>query len=88
MRTEHDPIDRILRQRLLDEYSAARDELKQIEKRARDIVVEAAQVRARTAPSPSRASCGRMCWLRPEPDLDSVRSGSARDAESRWLARC
>ena len=50
MRTEHDPIDH-LRQRLLDEYSAREDELKQIEKRARDIVVEAAQF-AQDCPEP------------------------------------
>ena len=50
MRTEHDPIDH-LRQRLLDEYSAREDELKQIEKRARDIVIEAAQF-AQDCPEP------------------------------------
>ena len=50
MRTEHDPIDH-LRQRLLDEYSAREDELKQIEKRARDIVTEAAQF-AQDCPEP------------------------------------
>ena len=50
MRTEHDPIDH-LRQRLLDEYSVREDELKQIEKRARDIVTEAAQF-AQDCPEP------------------------------------
>jgi pyruvate dehydrogenase E1 component alpha subunit len=50
MRTEHDPIDH-LRQRLLDEHGASEDELKQIEKRARDIVAEAAQF-AQDCPEP------------------------------------
>jgi pyruvate dehydrogenase E1 component alpha subunit len=50
MRTEHDPIDH-LRQRLLDEHRASEDELKQIEKRARDIVAEAAQF-AQDCPEP------------------------------------
>ena len=50
MRTEHDPIDH-LRQRLLDEHFAQEDELKQIEKRARDIVAEAAQF-AQDCPEP------------------------------------
>ena len=50
MRTEHDPIDH-LRQRLLDEHGAGEDELKQIEKRARDIVAEAAQF-AQDCPEP------------------------------------
>jgi len=50
MRTEHDPIDH-LRQRLLDEHGASEDELKQIEKRARDTVVEAAQF-AQDCPEP------------------------------------
>src|SRR5260370_1069995 len=50
MRTEHDPINH-LRQRLLDEHQADEDELKQIEKRARDIVVEAAQF-AHDCPEP------------------------------------
>src|SRR5438067_2375003 len=50
MRTEHDPIDH-LRQRLLDEHGAEEDELKQIEKRARDIVAEAAQF-AQDCPEP------------------------------------
>jgi pyruvate dehydrogenase E1 component alpha subunit len=50
MRTEHDPIDH-LRQRLLDEHGASEDELKQIEKRARDTVAEAAQF-AQDCPEP------------------------------------
>jgi len=50
MRTEHDPIN-LLRQRLLDEHEADEDDLKQIEKRARDIVVEAAQF-AQECPEP------------------------------------
>jgi pyruvate dehydrogenase E1 component alpha subunit len=50
MRTEHDPIIH-LRQRLIDEDIAADDELKQIEKRARDIVAEAAQY-AQDCPEP------------------------------------
>jgi pyruvate dehydrogenase E1 component alpha subunit len=50
MRTEHDPIDH-LRQRLLDEHGASEDELKQVEKRARDTVAEAAQF-AQDCPEP------------------------------------
>ena len=50
MRTEHDPIDH-LRQRLLEEHAASEDELKQIEKRARDTVTEAAQF-AQDCPEP------------------------------------
>jgi pyruvate dehydrogenase E1 component alpha subunit len=50
MRTEHDPIAQ-LRQRLLDEHDADEDELKRIEKRARDIVAEAAQF-AQECPEP------------------------------------
>jgi len=50
MRTEHDPIN-LLRQRLLDEHQADEDELKQIEKHARDIVIEAAQF-AQDCPEP------------------------------------
>ena len=50
MRTEHDPIDH-LRQRLLDEYHVPEDELKQIERRARDRVAEAAQY-AQECPEP------------------------------------
>ena len=50
MRTEHDPIDH-LRRRLLAEHQADEDELKRIEKRARDIVVEAAQF-AQDCPEP------------------------------------
>src|SRR5437773_4830125 len=50
MRTEHDPIDH-LRQRLLEQHDAAEDELKQIEKRAREIVAEAAQF-AQDCPEP------------------------------------
>ncbi len=50
MRSEHDPLDH-LRRRLLDEHEADEDELKQIEKRARDIVAEAAQF-AQDCPEP------------------------------------
>ncbi|HEX5453203.1 MAG TPA: thiamine pyrophosphate-dependent enzyme, partial [Stellaceae bacterium] len=50
MRTEHDPISH-LRQRLLDEHGATEDELKRIEKEARDRVVEAAQF-AQDCPEP------------------------------------
>ena len=50
MRTEHDPISH-LRQRLTDDYAADDSELKQIEKRARDRVVEAAQF-AQECPEP------------------------------------
>jgi len=50
MRTEHDPITH-LRQRLLDEHVASEDELKQMERRARDVVVEAAQY-AQDCPEP------------------------------------
>jgi pyruvate dehydrogenase E1 component alpha subunit len=50
MRAEHDPIAQ-LRQRLLDEHDADEDELKRIEKRARDIVAEAAQF-AQECPEP------------------------------------
>jgi len=50
MRTEHDPIN-LLRQRLLDEHQVDEDRLKQIEKRARDIVAEAAQF-AQDCPEP------------------------------------
>jgi pyruvate dehydrogenase E1 component alpha subunit len=53
MRTEHDPIAH-LRQRLLDEQVASEDELKQIERRARDVVVEAAQY-AQDCPEPDPA---------------------------------
>jgi pyruvate dehydrogenase E1 component alpha subunit len=50
MRTEHDPIVH-LRRRLLGEHQADEDKLKQIEKRARDIVAEAAQF-AQDCPEP------------------------------------
>ncbi len=50
MRSEHDPIDH-LRQRLLSEGMAKEDELKDIERRAREIVVEAAQY-AQECPEP------------------------------------
>ena len=50
MRTEHDPITH-LRQRLSDEHVASEDELKQMERRARDVVVEAAQY-AQDCPEP------------------------------------
>src|SRR6188508_2964152 len=50
MRTEHDPITH-LRQRLIEEHQADENELKQIEKRARDVVVDAAQF-AQDCPEP------------------------------------
>jgi pyruvate dehydrogenase E1 component alpha subunit len=50
MRSEHDPIAH-LRQRLLDEHQADEAELRQIEKRARDVVTEAAQF-AQDCPEP------------------------------------
>jgi pyruvate dehydrogenase E1 component alpha subunit len=50
MRTEHDPITH-LRQRLIDEHDADDNELKQTERRARDIVAEAAQF-AQECPEP------------------------------------
>jgi pyruvate dehydrogenase E1 component alpha subunit len=50
MRSEHDPIAH-LRQRLVDANLASEDELKQIERRAREIVVEAAQY-AQECPEP------------------------------------
>ncbi|HTV89707.1 MAG TPA: pyruvate dehydrogenase (acetyl-transferring) E1 component subunit alpha [Stellaceae bacterium] len=50
MRAEHDPISH-LRQRLLDGYRFDENELKAIEKRARDRVVEAAQF-AQECPEP------------------------------------
>src|SRR5579864_5180929 len=50
MRSEHDPIDH-LRQRLLEEGMATDAEVKDIERRARDIVVEAAQF-AQDCPEP------------------------------------
>jgi pyruvate dehydrogenase E1 component alpha subunit len=50
MRTEHDPISH-LRQRLVDNYRVNENELRDIEKRARDRVVEAAQF-AQECPEP------------------------------------
>jgi pyruvate dehydrogenase E1 component alpha subunit len=50
MRTEHDPITH-LRERLFEEKLASDDELKQMEHRARDVVVEAAQY-AQDCPEP------------------------------------
>jgi pyruvate dehydrogenase E1 component alpha subunit len=50
MRTEHDPITH-LRQRLLDDHRADEDELKRLERQARDIVAEAAQY-AQDCPEP------------------------------------
>jgi len=50
MRTEHDPITH-LRQRLIDEHGADENKLKQMEKHARDIVLEAAQY-AQDCPEP------------------------------------
>jgi pyruvate dehydrogenase E1 component alpha subunit len=50
MRTEHDPISQ-LRQRLIEQDLSSEDELKQIERRTREIVVEAAQF-AQECPEP------------------------------------
>ena len=50
MRSEHDPIAR-LRQRLIDDHQADDDELKRLERRAREIVAEAAQF-AQDCPEP------------------------------------
>src|SRR5258708_7239567 len=50
MRSEHDPIDH-LRQRLIEEGMATDAEIKGIERRARDIVIEAAQY-AQDCPEP------------------------------------
>ena len=50
MRTEHDPISH-LRERILAEGVATEDELKQLERRTRDIVTEAAQF-AQECPEP------------------------------------
>jgi pyruvate dehydrogenase E1 component alpha subunit len=50
MRTEHDPIDH-LRQRLIVDHQADETELRQIERRARDIVAEAVQY-AQDCPEP------------------------------------
>jgi pyruvate dehydrogenase E1 component alpha subunit len=50
MRAEHDPIDH-LRQRLIAEYGADEEQLKQLEKRTREIVAEAAQY-AQDCPEP------------------------------------
>ena len=50
MRTEHDPIAQ-LRQRLIDEHVADENELRQIERRTRDIVAEAVQY-AQECPEP------------------------------------
>ena len=50
MRSEHDPIDH-LRQRLIAGGQASEDELKRIERQARDIVAEAAQF-AQDSPEP------------------------------------
>jgi pyruvate dehydrogenase E1 component alpha subunit len=50
MRTEHDPIAH-LRQRILDENVASEDELKQMERHARDVVAAAAQY-AQECPEP------------------------------------
>src|SRR5690242_21048828 len=50
MRTEHDPITH-LRERLLEEKLASDDDLKQMERHARDVVVEAAQY-AQDCPEP------------------------------------
>jgi pyruvate dehydrogenase E1 component alpha subunit len=50
MRTEHDPITH-LRQRLIEAHQADEEELRRIERRARDIVAEAAQF-AQDCPEP------------------------------------
>ncbi len=53
MRSEHDPIDQ-LRRRLIADHQADEDGLKQIERRAREIVAEAAQF-AQDCPEPDPA---------------------------------
>ena len=53
MRSEHDPIAQ-LRRRLVDEGQAGEDELRQMERRARDIVADAAQF-AQDCPEPDPA---------------------------------
>ena len=53
MRTEHDPIDH-LRQRLIEEHDASENELKDMEKQAREVVAEAAQF-AQDCPEPDPA---------------------------------
>ena len=50
MRTEHDPISH-LRQRLVDEHRVDEDELRRIERQARDTIAEAAQY-AQDCPEP------------------------------------
>ena len=75
MRTEHDPIDH-LRQRLLDEHGASEDELKQIEKRARDTVAEAAQF-AQDCPEPDPSEL----WT------DVLAEGVSSVAIGAWRAR-
>jgi pyruvate dehydrogenase E1 component alpha subunit len=50
MRAEHDPIDH-LRQRLLGEGMASESELKEIERKMREVVAEAAQF-AQECPEP------------------------------------
>jgi pyruvate dehydrogenase E1 component alpha subunit len=53
MRAEHDPIDH-LRQRLIEEQAASEDELKEMERKVREIVAEAAQF-AQDCPEPDPA---------------------------------
>ena len=53
MRTEHDPIDH-LRQRLIEERAASDDELKDMERKIRELVAEAAQF-AQDCPEPDPA---------------------------------
>ena len=53
MRTEHDPIDH-LRQRLIEEHKASDDELKEMERKIRELVAEAAQF-AQDCPEPDPA---------------------------------
>ena len=63
MRTEHDPIEQV-RQRLLED-GADEAQLKQIEG---EVGTGSPKRRnsPRTAPSPIRPSCGRMCWPKPD----------------------
>ena len=86
MRTEHDPIDH-LRQRLLDEHVADEDEL-QADRAARSATSSPRRRSSpRTAPSPTRASCGRTCWPKPEADRAAIgRPGGMPRSE--WLAKC
>ncbi len=62
MRAEHDPIDH-LRQRLIQEGMAGENELKDIERKVRETVAEAAQFAQDCPESSIRASCGPAMWL-------------------------